>query len=148
MLEKLFIGAFGKIMVGLVVVLLGSNIFSCYEKKSAQQQLITAKQEIALVRADNHNLANQLENAQIQIQQYQAQVKALHQNVLNKLQQAEQRSDEIMQQLEKHQTWSSQPVPTELGKLFNQRDKSADKTHRTFMPNATTLPTPKATNSH
>lgn len=139
MFERIFIGAFGKIMIGIVLLLLTTNILSCYEKKVAQEKLITSQQEVALVRADNQNLANQLENTQLQIKQYQQQVKALHNNVLAKLQQAEQRSYDIMQQLEKNKTWSNQSVPTNISKLFNAAQKP-DKTQSTTLPERATVP--------
>lgn len=112
------------------------NGFLCYERKVLQAEAKAHRTEAALIRADNQNLANQLENANLAIAQYRQQVKALHDNVLNRLQQAENRSNELIKELDKHQTWRTQPLPAGVGKLLNQRSGqiSASQTQPTTLP--------------
>lgn len=69
----------------------------------------------------NQSLANQLEQANQHILQYQKQMDKLHKQVLDKLTQAEERTNEILLELENNQSWSHQPVPTGVSRLLNQR---------------------------
>ena len=84
-----------------VMVLVPINAYLCYKGKSLESDLQSTRTQIALIQADNHNLANQLENAQIQAAAYQKQVDDLNQKVLAKMQQAEKRNNEIIHTLEK-----------------------------------------------
>lgn len=126
--------------VGLLV-----NGFLCYERKVLQAEAQSHRTEAALIRADNQNLANQLERANLAIVQYREQVKALHENVLHRLQQAEQRSNELITELDKHQNWRNQPIPSGVGKLLNARSGkvSSNPTHAPNVPNKPPVPNTK-----
>lgn len=122
MIEKFFSGSFSKAMMVSVMLLVPINAYLCYKGKSLESDLQTKRTEMALIQADNHNLANQLENAQIQVATYQKQMNDLNQKVLAKMQQAEKRSNEIIHTLEKHSAWANEPVPSDVSRLFNQRN--------------------------
>lgn len=119
--SRIIVPHLNKALVVAVIIGIAINGFLCYERKVLQAQAASHRTEAALIRADNQNLANQLERANLSIQQYQAQVKALHQNILTRLQQAESRSNEILEELEKHKSWRDQPLPTGVSKLLNAR---------------------------
>ncbi|MBF0783888.1 hypothetical protein E4T80_00125 [Muribacter muris] len=140
MLTHFISAAFGKSMIASVIVLFSVSSYLCYQNKSKEQQLITAGKELTLIKADNRQLANQLENAHIQIAQYQSQVKALHQNVLSKLQHAEERTNDILAELEKQQNWAKQPVPDRLSRLLKQRAGKHQQTQSADLPQRKSLP--------
>lgn len=119
------------------------NGFLCYERKVLQAEAQAHRTEAALIRADNQNLANQLENANLAIAQYRQQVKALHDNVLKRLKLAENRSNELIKELDKYQTWRHQPIPAGVGKLLNQRSGqvSTNQTQSTVLPPNKPMPT-------
>ncbi|PJG82119.1 hypothetical protein [Caviibacterium pharyngocola] len=140
MLERFFIGAFGKVMIGTVIMLVSINGYLCFANKVKEQKLITAEQAIAQEKENNRQLANQLDNARLQINQYQAQVKALHENVLNQLQQAENRTNEIINELQTVTSWSNQPVPSNVSRLLNKRKSANDNSPTAPLPNRSTVP--------
>lgn len=121
MIEKFFSGSFSKAMMISVMVLVPINAYLCYKGKSLESDLQSTRTQIALIQADNHNLANQLENAQIQAAAYQKQVDDLNQKVLAKMQQAEKRNNEIIHTLEKHSAWANERVPDDVSRLLNRR---------------------------
>lgn len=137
MIEKFFSGSFSKAMMISVMVLVPINAYLCYKGKSLESDLQSKRTEIALIQADNHNLANQLENAQIQAAAYQKQVDDLNQKVLAKMQQAEKRNNEIIHTLEKHSAWANEREPDDVSRLLNQRTASPVQGSQTESP---TLP--------
>lgn len=145
LIDHLIAPNFNKAMAVMLFFAVIINGFLCYERKVLQAEAQTHRTEAALIRADNQNLANQLENANLAIAQYRQQVKALHDNVLNRLQQAENRSNELIAELDKHQTWRNQPIPSGVGKLLNQRSGqiSASQTQPTALPTDKSVPNPK-----
>lgn len=144
MIRQFIQQGFGKTMVLALMVAVIINGFLCYERKVLQAEAKAHRTEAALIRADNQNLANQLENANLAIAQYRQQVKALHDNVLNRLQQAENRSNELIKELDKHQTWRTQPVPAGVGRLLNARSSqiSTSQTKPTTLPTNKPVPNP------
>ncbi|OOS00654.1 hypothetical protein B0186_05575 [Canicola haemoglobinophilus] len=138
--ETFFIGAFSKAMIAAVLILVSVNGYLCFSNKVKEQKLINASEIIKQEKATNQQLSYQLEHAQRQINQYQAQVKALHENVLNHLQQAENRTNEIMQELQNVTTWSNQPVPTNIIRLFDKRTRAINQAHSPTLPNGSTVP--------
>lgn len=121
---------FSPLMIVLVLggVLANFVLFRQNETLKAEVQAKTA--EIELTQADNRNLANQLENSQIQLEAYQKQVDDLNNKVLAKMKQAEQRSNDILKELEKHKKWADSAVPDSVGRLLNQR-KGTLSNHQT-----------------
>lgn len=113
--------SFNKALVVALMIGVLINGFLCYERKVLQAEAKAHRTEAALIRADNQNLANQLERANLSIKQYEKQVQALHNKILTRLQQAETRSNEILEELENHKNWRDQPVPTGIGRLLNAR---------------------------
>ena len=145
MIEKFFSGNFSKAMMISVMVLVPINGYLCYKGKSLESDLQSKRTEIALIQADNHNLANQLENAQIQVATYQKLVDELNQKVLAKMQQAEKRNNEILHTLEKHSAWANERVPNDVSRLLNQRTTNSiqsSQTESTTLPTNSRLPNP------
>lgn len=112
---------FSPLMILLVLGGVLSNFVLFRQTESLKAELQAKTTEVALTQADNHNLANQLENSQIQLDAYQKQVDDLNNKVLAKMKQAEQRSNEILNELEKYKTWADSLVPDSVGKLLNER---------------------------
>lgn len=125
---------FGKTMIIAVIIGVCVNAFLCYERKILQADNQAKQMEIALVRADNQSLANQLEQANQHILQYQKQMDKLHKQVLDKLTQAEERTNEILLELETHPSWSNQPVPTGVSRLLNQRSGTVSNSKANSAP--------------
>ena len=124
-------------MIASVMILVPINIYLCFKGKSLDNELQSKKVEVELIKSDNRNLANQLENAHIQLEDYQRQMDALNKKVLAKMQQAEERSNEIINELEKQKAWATQPVPDGIGRLLKQRTHSLSdrQAEPTAMPN-------------
>ncbi|HGO5816109.1 TPA: hypothetical protein ACK3JR_002016 [Mannheimia haemolytica] len=115
---------FSPLMIVLVLVGVLANFVQFRQNESLKADLQARTTQNQLIQADNRNLANQLENSQIQLEAYQKQVDDLNQKVLAKMKQAEQRSNEILKELEKHKKWADSAVPPSVGKLLNQRKRS------------------------
>lgn len=142
MLTKFFNGSFGKSMIVSIIVLVAVNIFLCAKSKFLQADIQAKTTEIALTQADNRHLVNQLKIAQVQIEQYQKQMKALQDNVLAKLQQAEERTNEIITELDNHKSWANQSIPTAVSRLLNQRTaKPKHQAKSADLPQGKPLPT-------
>lgn len=114
---------FGQATTVSIAVLVVINAWLCYNGKRLEAENLATKTEIALVQSDNRNLAEQIRLANDSIAHYRQQVKDLHQTVLVKMQQAENRTNEIMQELEKH-SWADEPIPTDVERLLKQRHKT------------------------
>lgn len=112
---------FSPLMIFLVLSGVVANFVLLQNNISLKAELQAKTTEIELTQADNLNLANQLENSQIQLEAYQKQVDNLNNKVLAKMKQAEQRSNDILNELEKHKKWADSAVPHTVGKLLNQR---------------------------
>lgn len=95
---------FSPLMIVLVLVGVLANFVQFRQNESLKADLQARTTQNQLIQADNRNLANQLENSQIQLEAYQKQVDDLNQKVLAKMKQAEQRSNEILNELEKHKS--------------------------------------------
>ncbi|QLB14911.1 hypothetical protein A6B39_05295 [Mannheimia granulomatis] len=115
---------FSPLMIVLVLVGVLANFVQFRQNESLKADLQARTTQNQLIQADNRNLANQLENSQIQLEAYQKQVDDLNQKVLAKMKQAEQRSNEILNELEKHKKWADSAVPPSVGKLLNQRKRT------------------------
>lgn len=137
---------FGKSMVVAVVVLVGINAYLCFKSKALEANITTTQAQIALIKKDNHNLAEQLEGAQRAIGHYRRQVKELHDNILSKMQTAEVRTSEILGEIEQHKNWANEPVPDELGRLLKHGAVSDGKTKSSDVSTQPTLPTIRPTN--
>lgn len=116
-------------MIFLVLSGVVANFVLFQNNISLKAELQAKITEIELTQADNLNLANQLENSQIQLEAYQKQVDNLNNKVLAKMKQAEQRSNEILNELEKHKKWADSAVPPSVGKLLNQRKRTVSHPH-------------------
>lgn len=116
--------------------------FVLFQKNTGLKAELQAKNtEIELTQADNRNLANQLENSQIQLEAYQKQVDDLNKKVLAKMKQAEQRSNEILNELEKHKTWADSAVPDSIGRLLNRKGTlSNNQTEPDNLPEKSRVP--------
>lgn len=112
---------FGQATTASIAVLVMINAWLCYNGKRLEAENQATKTEIALVNADNRNLAEQIKAANVSIEHYRQQVKALHENVLKRMQQAEERTNEIMQELEKYSHWADDVVPDDISRLLNRR---------------------------
>lgn len=134
----LFEKGFGKVMILALLIAISINVFLCYERKLLQSDVINYKTEATLIRADNQNLSDQVERANLAIHQYQQQIASLHNKILTRLQHAESRSNEILEELEKHKTWRDQPIPTGIKRLFNKRNNS--QANKTDTPNLSGKP--------
>lgn len=119
---------FSPLMIVLVLVGVLANFVQFRQNESLKADLQARTTQNQLIQADNRNLANQLENSQIQLEAYQKQVDDLNQKVLAKMKQAEQRSNEILNELEKHKKWADSAVPPSVGKLLNQRRRAVSHT--------------------
>lgn len=119
---------FSPLMIVLVLVGVLANFVQFRQNESLKADLQARTTQNQLIQADNRNLANQLENSQIQLEAYQKQVDDLNQKVLAKMKQAEQRSNEILNELEKHKKWADSAVPPSVGKLLNQRRSAVSHT--------------------
>ncbi|MFA9487455.1 MULTISPECIES: hypothetical protein [unclassified Mannheimia] len=115
---------FSPLMIVLVLVGVLANFVQFRQNESLKADLQARTTQNQLIQADNRNLANQLENSQIQLEAYRKQVDDLNQKVLAKMKQAEQRSNEILNELEKHKKWADSAVPPSVGKLLNQRKRT------------------------
>lgn len=134
-ITMLFEKGFGKSMILALLVAISINVFLCYERRLLQSEVANARTEATLIRADNQNLANQVERANLAISQYQQQIASLHNKILNRLQQAENRSNEILEELEKHKNWRDQPIPNSIKRLLNKRSNPlSPKTTAPNMP--------------
>lgn len=133
---------FSPLMILLVLGGVLSNFVLFRQTESLKAELQAKTTEVALTQADNRNLANQLENSQIQLEAYQKQVDDLNNKVLAKMKQAEQRSNEILNELEKHKTWADSVVPDSVGKLLNERKGAVSnpQTHADNLPEKGRLP--------
>lgn len=133
---------FNPLMIVLVLVGVVANFVLFRQTESLKAELQAKTTEVALTQADNRNLANQLENSQIQLEAYQKQVDDLNNKVLAKMKQAEQRSNEILNELEKHKTWADSVVPDSVGKLLNERKGAVSnpQTHPDNLPEKGRLP--------
>lgn len=141
---QLLTAGFHKILIMVLLVLIATNAFLCYLGKQLQAESQAKQTEIALVRADNQNLANQLELAQAHAEQYRRQIDRLHTQVLNKLNQAEERTNALLNEIDKHQSWANQPLPSGISRLFQQRTgKQADQSTDSTMPQKPTVPPAK-----
>ncbi|MCK3655803.1 hypothetical protein A4G19_08545 [Pasteurellaceae bacterium Macca] len=147
MISKLFSLSFGKGMIACVLTLVSINVWLCYQNKSKEQQLITAGREIALTQSANRALNTQLMLARKQIEQYQQQVNVLHQKVLVHIQNAENRTHELINELEKNKSWANQPVPSNLSRLLEQSRKTAP-TPSAPLPAGKSLPATQPTHKN
>lgn len=147
MAERL-IKHFNPILIVIVLAGIVANMYLFYAKQNLTAQLQANQKELAFTQADNHNLANQLENAQIQAEIYKKQIDALNQKVLLKMQQEEERNNEIVKALESAQKWALTPVPVNVSKLLNNRNSalSNTKTESSHVPNASDVPSTKGSN--
>lgn len=143
-LANLFSATFGKTMIVAIMGAVVINGYLCFQNKVKDQQLITAEHKLHTIQAHNEQLKAQLEHTQLQIEQYQVQVKNLHQNILEKVQQAEKRTHDIHIQLQQVKTWRDQPVPDNISRLFNERKTTISSS--TPVSNGASLPISQ--NSH
>lgn len=120
---------FGQTTTASIAVLVVINAFLCYNGKRLEAENHATKTEIALVQSDNRNLAQQIKIANDSIMHYRQQVKELHQTVLVKMQQAENRTNEIMQELEKH-TWADEPIPADVERLLKRAESDRALSNR------------------
>lgn len=142
---RLLTAGFGKVMIFALLGLVATNAFLCYSGQQLQAENQAKQTEIALVRADNQNLANQLELAQIHAEQYRRQINQLHNQVLDKLNQAEERTNALLNEIDKHQNWANQPLPDAVSRLLNQRTgKQANSATDTAMPTKPAMPNAKS----
>lgn len=142
---RLLTASFGKVMIMALLAMVAINAFLCYSGKQLQAENQAKQTEIALVRADNQNLANQLELAQAHAEQYRRQINQLHNQVLDKLNQAEERTNALLNEIDKHQSWANQPLPTGIGSLLQQRTgKQANQATDTAMPTKPAMPIAKS----
>lgn len=140
---QLLTAGFGKIMIVALLTMIGLNAFLCYAGKQLQADNQAKQTEIALVRADNQNLANQLELAQAHAEQYRRQINQLHNQVLAKLNQAEKRTNALLNEIDKHQSWANQPLPDSISRLLNQRTgKQANQATNADLPSKQAVPKP------
>lgn len=114
---------FGQTTTAAIAVLVVINAWLCYKGKQLEAENHATKTEIALVQSDNRNLAEQIRLANDSIAHYRQQVKDLHQTVLVKMQQAEKRTNEIMQELEKH-SWADEPIPADVERLLKRAESN------------------------
>lgn len=140
MIKTIIERGFGKAMIIAVMIGVVINAYLCYERKNLQAENHAQRTEIALIRADNQNLANQLEHAQAHILQYQKQVERLHNQVIEKIQAAEERTNEILSELEKNQNWSNQSVPDGVSRLLNKRTTQSSKAQSATLPEKPAMP--------
>lgn len=142
MIEKFFTAYLSRVLIGVVLILVAAcgALYVQYKADHSALQITRGKLETA--QAENLNLANQIENARLQIEQYQAQTKALQQNVLEKMQQAEERNNEILSELENQKNWSRQPVPDNVSRLLNRRADQRGKTAPATVPERAPVPNP------
>lgn len=141
---RLLTAGFGKVMIFALLGLVATNAFLCYSGKQLQAENQAKQTEIALVRANNQNLANQLELAQTHAEQYRRQINQLHNQVLDKLNQAEERTNALLNEIDKHQSWANQPLPDSVSRLLNQRaDRQNHQTTDTAMPTKPAVPIAK-----
>lgn len=128
---------FGQTTTAAIAVLVVINAWLCYNGKRLEAENHATKTEIALVQSDNRNLAQQIKIANDSIMHYRQQIKELHQTVLVKMQQAENRTNEIMQELEKH-AWADEPIPADVERLLKRAESDRALSNRA--ENAPTLP--------
>lgn len=133
---------FGQTTTTALAVLVAVNAWLCYNGKRLEAENQAIQTEIALVQNDNRNLAEQIKTANQSIQHYREQVKALHLSVLAKMQQAEERTNEIMQELDKYQDWATQSLPDGIERLLNQH--KADRALSSDSPYSPTLSKPQS----
>ncbi|MEG9499911.1 hypothetical protein [Mannheimia indoligenes] len=132
---------FSPLMIMLVLVGVLANFVQFRQNESLKADLQARTTQNQLIQADNRNLANQLENSQIQLEAYQKQVDDLNKKVLAKMKQAEQRSNEILNELEKHKTWADSAVPDSIGRLLNRKGTpSNNQTEPDNLPEKSRVP--------
>lgn len=139
---------FSPLMIVLVIIGILANSVLFYKNENLKAELQARTTEIALTQADNRNLANQLEHSHIRLEVYQKQVDDLNKKILAKMKQAEQRSNEILNELEKHKTWADSAVPSPISRLLNERSYtlSDNPAHTADLPEKDRLP--NASNQH
>lgn len=142
MIEKFFTAYLSRILIGVVLILVAACGALYVQYKTDHSALQITKGKLETAQAENLTLANQIENARLQIEQYQAQTKALQENVLEKMQQAEERNNEILSELENHKNWSRQPVPDNVSRLLNHRADQSGETAPATLPKRAPLPSP------
>lgn len=132
---------FSPLMILLVLSGVVANFVLLQKNTGLKAELQAKNTEIELTQADNRNLANQLENSQIQLEAYQKQVDDLNKKVLAKMKQAEQRSNDILNELEKHKKWADSAVPDSIGRLLNRKGTpSNNQTEPDNLPEKSRVP--------
>lgn len=132
---------FGQTTTAAIAVLVVINAWLCYNSKRLETENHATKTEIALVQSDNRNLAQQIKIANDSIMHYRQQVKELHQTILVKMQKAENRTNEIMQELEKH-AWADKPIPADVERLLKRAE--SDRALSNHPENAPVMSTDKS----
>ncbi len=148
MIEKFFTAYLSRLLIGAVLILVAAYGVLYVQYKADHSALQITKGKLETAQTENMNLANQIETARLQIEQYQAQTKALQQNVLEKMQQAEERNNEILSELENHKNWSRQSVPDNVRSLLNRRADQGSKTAPATVPERAPLPNPDTQNQN
>ncbi|MDE8034649.1 hypothetical protein NYR75_02925 [Actinobacillus equuli subsp. haemolyticus] len=112
--------------ITIVIVIAGISLI--YSNKQLATRLDASNNALALTKSENSNLANQLENAQIQAEAYKEQVDKLNLQILVKMQQAEERSNEIITELQSVKEWANTLVPANVSRLLNNRNSELSNT--------------------
>lgn len=146
MLAKLFADGFVKATVAVIVILFATTSYLCVQNKAKQATIAIVENQLAQQQLANQQLHHQLANANKQIFDYLKQTKALQQKVVAQLQDKREKTDEILQILEKHADWSRQPVPDDVSRLLKPREYHRGKVDPVTLPHGNAVP--NAANQH
>ncbi|VEB25906.1 Uncharacterised protein [Actinobacillus lignieresii] len=123
---------FTKVTAYLLLVSVASNFYMIYSKQSLREDLRAQSLKLAGAIEDREKFAYQLNNTQIAFEVYKQQTEALNERIFTKMQQAEERNNELLSELEKAKKWSTTDVPESINKLLNERSSRSK-------PESTTL---------
>lgn len=128
-----------KVIIVAVAILISINGYLYFNNRVKEQKLINANNIINQEKETTKQLKAQLDHAKKQLNDYQEQVKKLNDNLLTHLHQAEKRTDEIKQALQ-DESWSGQPVPNRIIRLFNERTHQINRADTATLPDRSTMP--------
>lgn len=140
MIARLLPDFFGKTMAVATVVLFAVASYLCVSNKAKQAHIIIAESKIAAVENLNRNLGEQLNRANQQIDSYLKQSLALQKQIAGQMQRKREKTDEILQSLEKNSAWADARVPDDVKRLLSNSALPSDKTAPAALPADSKLP--------
>ncbi|SUT91563.1 hypothetical protein [Actinobacillus lignieresii] len=112
---------FTKLIASLLLASIAGNLYTLYSKQSLEADLQAQSLKLAEAIEDRAKFAYQLKKEQVAFEVYKQQTEALNERITTQMQQAEERNNELLSELEKAKKWSATNVPEPISKLLNRR---------------------------